>query len=468
MARDSLNNRSVSALASARHLCPPALRSALALTLALGTLAPRIASAQSSGDDGGECSGGLCGTPNQSGGGGCGCGGGSILINNTDVGDTYQYGDDYDSDGFEDDYDNCPFAGNAEQLDTDGDGVGDACDLCGLVADLSQVDTDGDGVGDACDDDIDGDGILNAVDLCPAVANPTQLDTDGDGLGNACDPDDDNDSILDGPDNCPLYANLDQVQPTDASLCDIDSDGDGAMDSVDTCVAVYNDQRDDLDKDSIGDACDWDMDGDGVVNALDNCPEDPNPDLVDTDRDGLGDVCDPNVCYVMSRPGSPLKPNVEHCLNPDVPFDILSMHEDVAEVGETRRLPIFANRDNRPMRYVWTVISRPSGSSAEIANPTGAVSNSEYYEYRYTADRVASFTPDVAGEYQLQLSAELVFADEQYPTSSGTSRTSFKLTAVGDGVGSGCICVEPSDASGRWTWLVLAGVAFVALRRRRR
>ena len=42
-----------------------------------------------------------CGTPEQSGGGGCGCGGGSILVNNTDLGDTYQYADDYDDDGIE-------------------------------------------------------------------------------------------------------------------------------------------------------------------------------------------------------------------------------------------------------------------------------------------------------------------------------------------------------------------------------
>ncbi|MBW1811969.1 MAG: hypothetical protein JRJ87_27540, partial [Deltaproteobacteria bacterium] len=62
----------------------------------------------------GECTGGMCGTPDESGGSpcvdgvcaGCGCGCGSILIANTDLGDTYQYADDYDEDGIEDDYDN--------------------------------------------------------------------------------------------------------------------------------------------------------------------------------------------------------------------------------------------------------------------------------------------------------------------------------------------------------------------------
>ena len=42
---------------------------------------------------GGECPGGLCGTPDESGGGGCGCGCGcgSVLVAMTDRGDTYQF-----------------------------------------------------------------------------------------------------------------------------------------------------------------------------------------------------------------------------------------------------------------------------------------------------------------------------------------------------------------------------------------
>src|SRR5688572_20687645 len=68
----------------------------------------------------GECTGGLCGSPNQS-GGGCGCGCGcSILINFTDQGDTYQYADDFDDDAIEDDFDNCPFTFNSTQVDADG------------------------------------------------------------------------------------------------------------------------------------------------------------------------------------------------------------------------------------------------------------------------------------------------------------------------------------------------------------
>ena len=47
---------------------------------------------------------GECGTPEQSGGGGGGKG--SVLIANTDLGDTYQHADDYDDDGIEDPSDN--------------------------------------------------------------------------------------------------------------------------------------------------------------------------------------------------------------------------------------------------------------------------------------------------------------------------------------------------------------------------
>jgi hypothetical protein len=107
---------------------------------------------------------GDCGTPNQSGGGG---GGGSILIANTDLGDTYQHADDYDDDGIEDPSDNCPRIMNPDQLDRDGDGVGDSCDNCLSIWNKKQENTDGDDKGDFCDEDIDNDSILNYYDECP-------------------------------------------------------------------------------------------------------------------------------------------------------------------------------------------------------------------------------------------------------------------------------------------------------------
>jgi hypothetical protein len=90
-------------------------------------LAARPAHAQS---QPGECSGGNCGTPNNN-GGGCGCGcGGSILVNYTDIGQSYEQSDDSDHDGIDDALDNCPYVANPDQVDVDGDGLGNVCDNC--------------------------------------------------------------------------------------------------------------------------------------------------------------------------------------------------------------------------------------------------------------------------------------------------------------------------------------------------
>jgi len=105
-------------------------------TVALGVLAsPTVAFAGGPG----ECSGGGCGTPNNN-GGGCGCCcGGSILVDYTDIGNTYEQSDDSDHDGIDDKLDNCPFTPNVDQLDADGDGVGDMCDNCVATGNHDQL-----------------------------------------------------------------------------------------------------------------------------------------------------------------------------------------------------------------------------------------------------------------------------------------------------------------------------------------
>ncbi len=115
-----------------------------------------------------------CGTPDQSGGGGKG----SVLIANTDLGDSYQNADDYDDDGVEDPYDNCMRYPNPDQLDMDGDNTGDMCDNCLEYYNPMQEDMDGDDWGDGCDDDSDGDGILNVEDGCPTQWGSTCAELD--------------------------------------------------------------------------------------------------------------------------------------------------------------------------------------------------------------------------------------------------------------------------------------------------
>jgi uncharacterized protein (TIGR03382 family) len=317
-----------------------------------------------------------------------------VWVAYTDDGNTLAYADDADGDGIPDPLDNCPFVANRDQLDTDGDGIGDACDNCPNVANPDQKDTDGNGIGDACDPDIDGDGIPNEIDNCPTVANKAQTPSlKCPGKGIAC---------------CPADIDACKLDPTNAS-CLKDSDGDGVPDVLDNCPDVPNPDQKDTDHDGIGDACSNDMDGDGIPNAKDNCPLVPNPDQADSDNDGIGDACDPMFCYVVD------KTNPGACLDPKAPFAVMAGANLTGAKGTSVRLPLYANRNNVAIKFSWTVLTRPAGSSAAITTPTGQVSASRDWQYAYPDGEVPTFTPDADGDYTLQLSASLALADRVYP-----------------------------------------------------
>ncbi|MBW2731681.1 MAG: thrombospondin type 3 repeat-containing protein [Deltaproteobacteria bacterium] len=414
----------------------------------------------------GECTGGACGTPDTTGGapgggggGGCGCGGGTILVTLTDLGDTYQYADDYDTDGWEDDTDNCPFVANLDQSDSDGDGVGDICDACPTNANILQLDTDGDGLGDACDEDIDNDGVMNLADNCPKVTNPLQVNADLDALGNACDTDDDNDGVLDLKDNCPLVANPDQASSAPnmfGDLCDNDQDKDNIVDSKDNCPTIANKDQIDLDLDGQGDACDADADGDEIADVKDNCPMVANKLQIDEDRDGRGNLCDQRYCYVVNG-------DQENCLDPTVTFQVFAPTIS-ATTGDAARLRLFANRSNTTIGYTWTVVERPNGSSATVQNPRGTVRLSSPYEYFYLKDNVARFSPDEPGTYRIKVTGELAFADTvntNFPRSSSYVMT---VVAEGEPMG-GCSVSGNSNVAGIG---LLLGLALLLGRVRRR
>lgn len=72
----------------------------------------------------------------------------------------------------------------------------------------------------------------------------------------------------------------------------LDTDGDGIPDVHDNCQSVANNDQEDKDGNSIGDACE-DFDHDGILNSKDSCPLVYNPGQADADADGIGDLCDP-------------------------------------------------------------------------------------------------------------------------------------------------------------------------------
>jgi len=415
----------------------------------------------------GECSGGACGTPYESGGsqpcteGECVCEGsvcvaGSILIANTDMGDTYQYADDFDIDGWEDDFDNCPFIVNADQLDTDGDSFGDACDNCAAYPNVEQADADGDMLGNACDEDSDNDSVSNVLDSCPFIPNPGQVsdpafdDSDGDHIGNACDTDDDNDGLLDTVDPCPLLAGV-----TDRSddRCDRDSDDDSIPDSIDRCPLFASEDNGDRDGDQIGDACDSDLDNDGVPNLIDNCRTQPNANQLNADRDGYGDSCDPTFCFVVDSPES------GHCLNPADRFFGRPGPDATVMVSEVYRLRIFTNRPGAPTTFAWKVVKSPAGSDVRIEHPTGTVNYSTPWEFHYQKERVATFVARTPGEYQVELQTKLVFDDQIYPGLTGDKQL---MTIVVEGEAAGCSAMGTSASLS--ALLALLGLAL--LRRR--
>ena len=346
---------------------------------------------------------GECGTPEMSGGGNAG-GSGSILINNTDLGDTYQSADDYDDDGVEDSYDNCPRQPNREQFDSDGDGVGDLCDNCRNTHNINQWNIDGDDFGDLCDSDIDNDDVPNTSDNCLRISNKSQDDLDNDSLGDPCDPDMDGDGQNNLEDDCPTIPGQDG-QFYAQHICFPDSDEDTVPDfgeAADNCISVYNPEQIDTDSDGAGDACDPDLDSDGVLNKRDNCPNLFNVDQADEDRDQIGDACDNEYCFVIFG-------DYENCLDPEGPFKVYSP-DITLNVGQFAKLKMFVNRQESEIRYTWSVKKRPPNSRKTIANPSGRSSSASLYEYIMTPQ--PQFLPDVEGIYIFTLHAKVIFEDE--------------------------------------------------------
>jgi hypothetical protein len=413
---------------------------------------------------------GTCGTPNMSGGGGGGGGGGSVLIAFTDLGDTYQHADDFDDDGIEDPQDNCPRIRNIDQLDQDGDGLGDMCDNCIAINNPLQHNKDGDSFGDLCDVDLDGDEIDNLIDNCPDVhnlmVNGKQPDLDNDGIGDACDDDIDGDSIPSHSDPCPMNKEITTPSQGELSLCFPDRDGDGVFDLgpegtiVDNCPSHFNQDQLDLDNDGRGDLCDEDDDDDGVLDLDDNCPMVPNGPLddnqLDSDKDLVGDRCDERMCFVVFG-------DLANCLDPLEDLKVYSPSL-IVETGVEIPLKLFANRENQEMEYSWRVIQAPTGASLAVANSRGTVNKSTPFEYHYEEGLEAVFSPDVEGEYLIEVTVTTVGADVETGEVGATSTFTSRLVAQGGALASGS-CAQQQGKTPRLFLLALGLFALIFRRR---
>lgn len=78
------------------------------------------------------------------------------------------------------------WGGDVRADDPDGDLRPSNQDLCPWLPDID-VDTDRDQWGDECQLDHDSDGFENQDDNCPDLPNADQIDSDGDGIGDLCD-----------------------------------------------------------------------------------------------------------------------------------------------------------------------------------------------------------------------------------------------------------------------------------------
>jgi hypothetical protein len=147
-----------------------------------------------------------------------------------------------------------------------------------------------------------------------------------------------------------------------------------------------------------------------------------------------------------------------HCLDPQGVFDVYAFPTAVVNTGNRVFLDLFANRDNVGIRYTFTVDSAPGGSNVAVHNAQGTVSTSQGMQYHYASDTARPiFTPDMAGEYKIRVSADLVNPDTLFSGADHAEAT-LTLTAQGPNMQQGGCDVAPGSSAQGSLWLIAAGL----------
>jgi hypothetical protein len=185
--------------------------------------------------------------------------------------------------------------------DSDSDGIEDERDQC---ADLAE-DKDGFEDQDGCPDfDDDSDGVPDDEDRCADHLEDLDEHADEDGCP---DPDNDGDRILDTQDACPNQAGIASKHPKQNGCPAVDTDQDGSLDAEDRCPRAAEDKDGFQDDDGCPD---HDNDRDRVQDVDDACPNERGPERSDPDLNG---------CPSPDRDGDTYDDKEDRC--PDVPED---------------------------------------------------------------------------------------------------------------------------------------------------
>ncbi len=187
---------------------------------------------------------------------------------------------------------------NGRWRDADSDGFDDDRDQC----QKQPEDRDGYEDHDGCPEpDNDGDGVLDANDKCPTEMEDRDNFQDDDGCP---DTDNDNDGLPDTADQCPLDPeDVDGWQDQDGCP-EPDNDKDGLLDEDDKCP-VEPEDRDSFEDD---DGCpDLDNDKDGIPDDKDLCPYESEDFNRFQDEDGCPEGGKPYKPPPPPPPPAPLK-----------------------------------------------------------------------------------------------------------------------------------------------------------------